>query len=68
MVVDPYVASVLRPHQREGVAFLYECVMGMKNISGMGAILADEMCAARSSSVSRRGRCSLPDRACARRH
>ena len=43
VVVDPYIASVLRPHQREGVKFMYECVMGMKNIGGTGAILADEM-------------------------
>ncbi|XP_053674625.1 DNA repair and recombination protein RAD54B-like [Anopheles nili] len=35
----------LRPHQREGVAFLYECVTGMRMVepSGNGAILADEM-------------------------
>jgi hypothetical protein len=46
VVVDPYLASVLRPHQREGVRFMYECVMGMKSIAGQGAILADEMCVA----------------------
>ena len=40
VVVDPYIASVLRPHQREGVTFLYECVMGMRGFSGNGAILA----------------------------
>ena len=28
VVVDPYLAQHLRPHQREGVQFLYECVMG----------------------------------------
>uniref|UniRef100_A0A182WBI8 DNA repair and recombination protein RAD54-like n=1 Tax=Anopheles minimus TaxID=112268 RepID=A0A182WBI8_9DIPT len=35
----------LRPHQREGVAFLYECVTGlrMQEPAGYGAILADEM-------------------------
>ncbi|XP_058066035.1 DNA repair and recombination protein RAD54B-like [Anopheles bellator] len=35
----------LRPHQREGVAFLYECVTGMRMMEppGFGAILADEM-------------------------
>lgn len=43
VVVDPYIASVLRPHQREGVTFLYECVMGMRGFSGNGAILADDM-------------------------
>ena len=28
VVVDPLLANKLRPHQREGVKFLYECVMG----------------------------------------
>ena len=40
VVVDPYLANVLRPHQREGVAFLYECVMGLRGFVGNGAILA----------------------------
>uniref|UniRef100_A0A8D8ES09 DNA repair and recombination protein RAD54-like n=1 Tax=Culex pipiens TaxID=7175 RepID=A0A8D8ES09_CULPI len=42
----PYcVAKHLRPHQREGVSFLYECVLGMKceDSEQFGAILADEM-------------------------
>ncbi|KAK9475090.1 SNF2 family N-terminal domain-containing protein [Dipodascopsis tothii] len=43
VVVDPYLARHLRPHQREGVTFLYECVMGMKSTAGCGALLADEM-------------------------
>jgi DNA repair and recombination protein RAD54B len=43
VVVDPYLSKHLRPHQREGVAFLYECVMYMKQFDGCGAILADEM-------------------------
>ncbi|KAJ3281012.1 helicase, partial [Rhizoclosmatium sp. JEL0117] len=43
VVVDPYLAFHLRPHQVEGVSFLYECVMGMKDFNGHGAILADEM-------------------------
>jgi DNA repair and recombination protein RAD54B len=42
VVVDPYLSRYLRKHQREGVQFLYECVMGMRD-SGEGAILADEM-------------------------
>ncbi len=34
----------MRAHQREGVKFLFECVMGLKpNVAGNGAILADEM-------------------------
>lgn len=43
VVVDPLLTRHLREHQRAGVAFMYECVMGMKNHSGEGAILADEM-------------------------
>ncbi|KAK4505189.1 hypothetical protein PRZ48_003152 [Zasmidium cellare] len=43
VVMDPLLNKALRPHQREGVAFLYECVMGMKGYTGEGAILADEM-------------------------
>jgi hypothetical protein len=36
------VYSILQPHQREGVKFLYECTMGLKG-PGRGCILADEM-------------------------
>lgn len=43
VVVDPLLTRSLRKHQREGVAFLYECVMGMRDYEGEGAILADEM-------------------------
>ncbi|KAG5436833.1 hypothetical protein PCANB_001671 [Pneumocystis canis] len=43
VVVDPLLSKHLRPHQREGVKFLYECVMKMKEFEGQGAILADEM-------------------------
>ncbi|XP_056017684.1 DNA repair and recombination protein RAD54B-like [Ostrea edulis] len=43
VVVDPYLSVHLRPHQREGVIFLYECVMGFRNVSARGAILADDM-------------------------
>lgn len=43
VVVDPHLSQYLRAHQREGVVFLYECVMGMKPITGFGALLADEM-------------------------
>lgn len=30
VVIDPYLSTKLRPHQREGLLFLYECVMGMR--------------------------------------
>ncbi|GAB7356101.1 hypothetical protein MBLNU459_g6706t1 [Dothideomycetes sp. NU459] len=43
VVVDPVLSKHLREHQRAGVAFLYECVMGMRPFEGEGAILADEM-------------------------
>ncbi|XP_075069909.1 DNA repair and recombination protein RAD54B isoform X2 [Mixophyes fleayi] len=43
VVVDPYVAFHLRPHQKDGILFLYECIMGMRVNSQFGAILADEM-------------------------
>jgi DNA repair and recombination protein RAD54B len=42
VVVDPVLSKHLREHQREGVQFLYECVMGMR-CEGEGAIMADEM-------------------------
>ncbi|KAG9246250.1 SNF2 family N-terminal domain-containing protein [Calycina marina] len=43
VVVDPFLSQHLRPHQREGVKFLYECVMGLRDFNGQGALLADEM-------------------------
>ena len=41
--VPPVLAKWLRPHQREGVQFCYECVMGLKEFDGAGCILADDM-------------------------
>ncbi|KAG8963765.1 helicase [Tulasnella sp. 419] len=43
VVVDPHIGRHLRPHQKEGVKFLYESVMGMRKHEGNGCILADEM-------------------------
>ncbi|KIM23797.1 hypothetical protein M408DRAFT_332159 [Serendipita vermifera MAFF 305830] len=43
VVLDPLLASKLRPHQIEGVKFMYECVMGMSKHEGHGDILGDEM-------------------------
>ncbi|KAH8658706.1 SNF2 family N-terminal domain-containing protein [Tricladium varicosporioides] len=43
VVVDPFLTRHFRDHQRDGVKFMYECVMGMRDFSGQGAILADEM-------------------------
>lgn len=39
----PTLASKLRPHQREGVQFLFECTMGLRGFEGQGCILADDM-------------------------
>jgi len=43
VVIDPILSRKLRPHQTEGVKFLYECVMGYRGHGGQGCILADEM-------------------------
>ena len=43
VVVDPHIGRQLRPHQVEGVIFLYKCVMGIQLEGSHGAILADEM-------------------------
>lgn len=43
VVVEPSLSSKLRPHQRDGIKFLYSCLMGINNSDMKGAILADEM-------------------------
>ena len=55
VVVDPILSKFLRPHQREGVKFLYDCVMGLEHKKSdkseivnktddiKGCLLADEM-------------------------
>ncbi|XP_042146804.1 DNA repair and recombination protein RAD54B isoform X2 [Ixodes scapularis] len=43
VVVDASLARCLRPHQQQGLVFLYECIMEMRPFDGGGAILADEM-------------------------
>ncbi|XP_073974133.1 DNA repair and recombination protein RAD54-like okr isoform X2 [Rhodnius prolixus] len=43
VVVDPILRDVLRPHQREGVKFMYECVTGQRIEDAFGCIMADEM-------------------------
>ncbi len=43
VVVDPLLCKVLRPHQREGVQFMYECVTGVRIPESYGCIMADEM-------------------------
>ncbi|XP_077306885.1 LOW QUALITY PROTEIN: DNA repair and recombination protein RAD54-like [Lithobates pipiens] len=43
VVVDPVLGKILRPHQREGVKFLWDCVTGRSIPGSHGAIMADEM-------------------------
>lgn len=43
VVVDPTLTKVLRPHQREGVKFMYDCVTGVQIENNFGCIMADEM-------------------------
>ncbi|KAF7633917.1 hypothetical protein Mgra_00006654 [Meloidogyne graminicola] len=43
VVVDPLLCKILRPHQREGVKFMYECVTGARIEGFSGCIMADEM-------------------------
>jgi DNA repair and recombination RAD54-like protein len=43
VVIDPRLAKVLRPHQVEGVKFLYRCTTGLIDEKAEGCIMADEM-------------------------
>lgn len=43
VLVDFCLTAKLREHQRYGIVFLYECLMGLKVPDYFGAILADEM-------------------------
>ncbi|KAI0475169.1 recombinational repair protein [Xylariaceae sp. FL0804] len=43
VVIDPRLAKVLRPHQVEGVKFMYRCVTGLIDEAANGCIMADEM-------------------------
>ncbi|KAL9090802.1 MAG: hypothetical protein Q9159_001743 [Coniocarpon cinnabarinum] len=43
VVIDPRLAKVLRPHQIEGVQFLYRCTTGLIDEKANGCIMADEM-------------------------
>lgn len=52
VVVDPVLAKVLRPHQIEGVRFLWECVTGRRVEDAFGCIMADEMGLGKTVSLS----------------
>ncbi|KAJ5224349.1 DNA repair protein rhp54 [Penicillium citrinum] len=43
VVIDPRLAKVLRPHQVEGVKFLYRCTTGLVDKNANGCIMADGM-------------------------
>lgn len=43
VVIDPRLAKVLRPHQVEGVKFLYRATTGLIDPKAGGCIMADEM-------------------------
>jgi DNA repair and recombination RAD54-like protein len=43
VVIDPRLAKVLRPHQVEGVKFLYRATTGLIDAKANGCIMADEM-------------------------
>lgn len=43
VVIDPQLARILRPHQIEGVKFLYRCTMGLVDPRAHGCIMADGM-------------------------
>ncbi|KAG0364075.1 DNA-dependent ATPase protein rad54 [Gamsiella multidivaricata] len=43
VVVDPVLGRVLRPHQVEGVKFMYKCTTGATMPNAYGCIMADEM-------------------------
>ncbi|KAK9475330.1 DNA repair protein [Dipodascopsis tothii] len=43
VVIDPRLAKILRPHQVEGVKFLYRCTTGLIDPAAHGCIMADEM-------------------------
>eukprot|EP01129_Flabellula_baltica_P011803 TRINITY_DN5226_c0_g1_i1.p1 TRINITY_DN5226_c0_g1~~TRINITY_DN5226_c0_g1_i1.p1 ORF type:complete len:771 (-),score=153.12 TRINITY_DN5226_c0_g1_i1:7-2319(-) len=43
VLVDPGLSRYFRPHQIEGVKFMYNCVMGFTTPNQYGCILADDM-------------------------
>ncbi|KAJ1676499.1 DNA repair and recombination protein RAD54-like, partial [Spiromyces aspiralis] len=43
VVLDPVIGRKLRPHQVDGVKFMFDCVTGRKVENAYGCIMADEM-------------------------
>jgi DNA repair and recombination protein RAD54B len=65
VIVDFFLSKQLRTHQREGVQFLYDSVMGVRTAGFEGCILADEMGLGKTLQVSgwrRRAFCVLSAR------
>ena len=54
VVIDPRLCKVLRPHQIEGVKFLYRASTGGIADGAMGCIMADEMGLGKTVRVTRR--------------
>lgn len=38
--IDPFLANQMRPHQKEGVKFMFDCICGFKGPEINGCILA----------------------------
>ncbi|KAK8833122.1 hypothetical protein WA577_002737, partial [Blastocystis sp. JDR] len=43
VILDPALNQKMKPHQKEGLLFLYNCINGLGGFNGNGCILADEM-------------------------
>ena len=43
VVVDSMLTEFLRPHQREGVQFMFECVTGLRPFDGQGHVKGSKM-------------------------
>lgn len=39
VVVDPHLSRTLRPHQKDGIQFMYDCIMGIKGFEGISAFV-----------------------------
>ncbi|KAK8791063.1 hypothetical protein WA158_005694 [Blastocystis sp. Blastoise] len=66
--IDQFLSKKMKPHQKEGCKFLYQCLYGLRGFAGNGAILADEMGLGKTlTSISAIWTCvnSTPDPRCA---
>jgi SNF2 family DNA or RNA helicase len=41
--IDGFIACKLRPHQQEGLVFMFECMSGIRNEAFTGCVLCDGM-------------------------